>query len=1074
MGVGNSIAERQVGDQTGPSSLIRINPKTGASRPYASGLSMGNGVDRGPDGSFYASNDFGSNIDRIRNGQTERGWAKVESGNGLQVDSTGKWLYVAQTFRPAAIQRVEIANPQNVTPFAVAPPEDSGGGLRRDGPRRGGQPVRRRQRRRARSGRSRPRARCACCCAACRRSPTGPSAVTVGVHGSAFPPENLYVVAFNGDVTEIEGVVEPGASAEAPAPDRAARDGRRRADALQGVRHGERPAGRGRGGAAGGPRGADQPARERQADAEVQAPGQAAGAAPRRRGYRRDAQDDPRRPAADAAVLRPGRDRALIFRAMARLFALALLIAAVATTTASAHLERPSYWPDPTPDTSVTPPAGGEVPKARSLASAVTGQGPGRGARGLPEELARRARSRSITEARRTGLPPAPEPAGDAATARRRPRKMTQDQPRARQGSASYRSIQAAVNDSGNNDRVVIMPGRYTEPKSRKAPLNDPKCNPSMLQETQSGALTPSYEYQATCPNDQNLIHVTGPRGRRASRLPEPRPDRHGIPEQELGECIRCNLQIEGSGAKPEDVILDAGKGYENPKDPTARPGGDMPAAECHTDANEENPCWAKHVVLRTDRSDGFVGRNFLMRGAREHGFYTEETDGVLLDRVKFFWNADYGHLSFTTDHNVVQNCDGFGSGDAVVYPGAVAADRRVPRRELLPRAALQHGRSAAATCTAPPWATRARWATPCASRRTTSTATRTASRRTRSRPAGHPGFPADGMKIDHNWFYANNLDIYREDNPFEALVPQPVGTGFLWAGQQRRQLLGQLGLRQLAPGHDAGRDPRRRRGHARRARSDSQTQCPTSDGDGLLDLVREPVLRQPHGPGAARLRAAPGARDVRQRDDARRQREDRPQRRRLLVGRGHRRTPATAGTTTRGRTARATASRRTRRSAPPRASRCPGSCRRTAPTSMGSAGGYSSKAPGLLACYGQWETDNVDAPGCSWWDTPPQPGSAAAASQRRAEDRLEPSQALRDWVMTSRARSRTAGRLRCGRRLAGAALLLLIALAGCGSDDGDGYGRGRRAAGRCRRHLGDRACRPDGGRLRRGARHVP
>jgi hypothetical protein len=66
---------------------------------------------------------------------------------------------------------------------------------------------------------------------------------------------------------------------------------------------------------------------------------------------------------------------------------------------------------------------------------------------------------------------------------------------------------------------------------------------------------------------------------------------------------------------------------------------------------------------------------------------------------------------------------------------------------------------------------------------------------------------------------------------------------------------------------------------------------------------------------------------------------------------------------------------------------------------SMGSAPGYSVKAPILLACYGQWETGGLDASSCSWWDTPPQPGSAAAASQRRAEDQLEPSQALRDWV---------------------------------------------------------------------------
>ena len=44
---------------------------------------------------------------------------------------------------------------------------------------------------------------------------------------------------------------------------------------------------------------------------------------------------------------------------------------------AFAHLERPSYWPDPRPDASISPPAGGEVPDARSLGSAVTGKGPG-------------------------------------------------------------------------------------------------------------------------------------------------------------------------------------------------------------------------------------------------------------------------------------------------------------------------------------------------------------------------------------------------------------------------------------------------------------------------------------------------------------------------------------------------------------------------------------------------------------------------------------------------------------------------------------------------------------------------
>ena len=66
--------------------------------------------------------------------------------------------------------------------------------------------------------------------------------------------------------------------------------------------------------------------------------------------------------------------------------------------------------------------------------------------------------------------------------------------------------------------------------------------------------------------------------------------NRQGIPEQELGACIRCNLQIEGSGPKPTDVILDAGKNYRG-KGPSAKPGGH-----------------AKHVVLRADRGTASWG----------------------------------------------------------------------------------------------------------------------------------------------------------------------------------------------------------------------------------------------------------------------------------------------------------------------------------------------------------------------------------------------------------------------------------------------------------------------------------
>ena len=53
------------------------------------------------------------------------------------------------------------------------------------------------------------------------------------------------------------------------------------------------------------------------------------------------------------------------------------LMSALAASPASAHVERPSYWPDPKPDCTITPCAGGEVPETRSLASALDESKPG-------------------------------------------------------------------------------------------------------------------------------------------------------------------------------------------------------------------------------------------------------------------------------------------------------------------------------------------------------------------------------------------------------------------------------------------------------------------------------------------------------------------------------------------------------------------------------------------------------------------------------------------------------------------------------------------------------------------------
>ena len=462
----------------------------------------------------------------------------------------------------------------------------------------------------------------------------------------------------------------------------------------------------------------------------------------------------------------------------------ALLMMVVVPAVASAHLERPSYWPDPSPDRSISPAAGGRVPVARSLASAVrvrstgtrrapaltgkanvsaagAGTSPRADVRVVCQSASLRLARASIRQARTTGYRLRPSQPVTKISRKRATQLVRINE--ALKKKCRFRSVQKAINASGNNDRVVIMPGIYPENASRKAPENDPRCNPSLLQNDASGNNTPSYEYQVTCPHDQNLIYVAG-RAVAGEPVDPPRSDRRGIPEQELGPCVRCNLQVEGSGAKPEDVILDAGTNYAG-SGAEAKPGGH-----------------AKDVVLRADRSDGFVGRNMLMRGAKEHGFYTEESDGVLLDRTKFFWNADYGHLAFTSDHQRIQNCDGMGAGDAALYPGA-APETGSQRTEFYPDAPRNN--TVITKCdmrnSALGYSGSMGNAVRVTNNHVYGNATGIASDTLSS--AGHPGFPADSHKVDHNFIYSNNFNVYKPNSPVEPLVGVPNGTGIIYAG---------------------------------------------------------------------------------------------------------------------------------------------------------------------------------------------------------------------------------------------------------------------------------------------------
>jgi len=314
---------------------------------------------------------------------------------------------------------------------------------------------------------------------------------------------------------------------------------------------------------------------------------------------------------------------------------------------ASAHIERASYWPDPAPDCSITPCAGGAVPVPKTLASAVE-PGEASHVRVVCQKNSMKLLTQSLKAAKTVGytLRPTQPPIKVTKKEASALKKLN----KALKAKCAYSSIQEAVNASGNNDRVVIMPGLYTEQKSREAPTHDPACAQWEIENDRGETGAVSYEYQYHCPNDQNLIAVIG---RAPGANPPPQPpleDRHGIPD--LGACIRCNLQMEGSGVSPDDVTIDAGR----------------------VESGDHAPIDAvKDVGIRADRADGFILRDVKVRHAKEHDIYVLESDGYLLDDFKTFYGGEYGVLTFVEDHGLMENCEAAGNGDSGLYPGAGA-----------------------------------------------------------------------------------------------------------------------------------------------------------------------------------------------------------------------------------------------------------------------------------------------------------------------------------------------------------------------------------------------------------------
>lgn len=181
-----------------------------------------------------------------------------------------------------------------------------------------------------------------------------------------------------------------------------------------------------------------------------------------------------------------------------------------------------------------------------------------------------------------------------------------------------FRHIQAAVNAVKEpRTRIFVLPGTYLEQPSMRAPRE------ACANFTDSDHM--EYNQHLNCPNVQNLIAVLG----------------DGKDRDRSCDGPRCRLQIEGTGESPADVVIDGRFGKLN--------------------------------VVRADRADGVYFKNFTVQHSTFNSLYVIETDGYVIDEVVARWNDEYGFLTFASDHGVYKNCEGYGNGDAGIYPGSAA-----------------------------------------------------------------------------------------------------------------------------------------------------------------------------------------------------------------------------------------------------------------------------------------------------------------------------------------------------------------------------------------------------------------
>jgi hypothetical protein len=320
-------------------------------------------------------------------------------------------------------------------------------------------------------------------------------------------------------------------------------------------------------------------------------------------------------------------------------------------------------------------------------------------------------------------------------------------------GECGFEHMQAAVDAvTTRGTNIYVLPGTYKE-----EPSHDPEC----AQGYDGGIV--DYPLIVSCGEVINLVTIAG----------------DSTVDTDQVDCNQlCDLQIEGTGEKMEDVVLTGGFRDKSPTD-------------------DPDDLWVKHNGIKADRADGFRIRNMTLELFRENALYVHETDGYLIDKINARHNDLYGILTFTSDHGVISNCDTSFNGDSGVYPGSasdVNADN--PKTGPLDRFAVEifgcktHHNALGFSGTAgnsvyfhdnEVFANAAGYVTD-------------------SFVGGHPGMPQDHAWLTRNKIYGNNNNYFEEfvqsgicSKPLPErgygsgtvcpAFPVPVGTGVLIAG---------------------------------------------------------------------------------------------------------------------------------------------------------------------------------------------------------------------------------------------------------------------------------------------------